>query len=94
MKFALTFLSLFLASLVVYLCGIQLDLAWNPWLLQEIKDWRWYNYFFSHHAPAVLYAKGWLLWIIYPYASSLFATFLLLMYRSSSDETCLLTDSY
>ncbi len=47
----------FLFFSAIYYCGSSIDLYVNPWIVKASEDWKWYNYFTSHHGLAVLYLK-------------------------------------
>lgn len=63
MKYLLVFLVVFTAFTLLIFGGIQLDLLLNPWLHHAVQEWRWYNYFTSHHGITALYLAGWL-WLV------------------------------
>lgn len=63
MRHFFTFLAVFAVFTLLIFGGIQLDLLLNPWLRHAMQEWRWYNYFTSHHSITALYLHGWL-WLI------------------------------
>lgn len=56
--FCLSFLGSFIVVFLLFLAGIYLDLFFNAWLFSTVSDWKWYNYFTSHHALTMLWLKG------------------------------------
>lgn len=64
MRFFVTFLAVFAVFTIFTFGGVQFDLLLNPWLRHAVQEWRWYNYFTSHHGLTALYLlHGWL-WLI------------------------------
>lgn len=61
MKNLMVFFTVFAFFTLLAFGGIQLDLLLNPWLRHAVQEWKWYNYFTSHHAITALYLlHGWL----------------------------------
>lgn len=75
-----SFLAIFLGLFVILtlfpvLLIITIDLAINGnWLLLVGEKWHWYNYLFSHHGPAMLYAQHSPLWLLYSFIPSIIAS--------------------
>lgn len=81
MKYLLTFVIVFVILLSLNFGIVHLDLFLNPWLRNAAQEWKWYNYFTSHHTVTILYLKG--LWLIPALIISALISLLLINYVSS-----------
>jgi len=52
------FLFVFVLTTGLFFGMTQLDLLINPWVVQAVEEWRWWNYLTSHHALTVMYLNG------------------------------------
>jgi len=76
-QYFLVFFAMFCLLTLLGFVGIQFDLFLNPWLHHAIQEWKWYNYFTSHHSITALYLlDGWF-WLIPPLVVSAVTSFAL-----------------